>query len=615
MTNRSFLFQGKSPLLPGVGCFLIAISVGSYSAINPDIVKGSYFFIQYSQEVGLEALSVSKQAFGVITFRTTDFSFRVQSTDGKTSSGSGTYGIQEDSRIWAGSESTSFLGIINGLVSSDGSFIAGGQDKSTSQVDPSVLFFAIRAPSGGAAISDLKGTYSFIQSASHATEEMFPTFTYTTTVGKMTFDGAGNATFSHSMSVGNQRSDRIGSATYTINADGSGTFASGTAKLLLGISADKNSFIAVSTTYKNSIAFLIGMKDAPGVAPSSARFFGTYAVLRMAPDFSDPKDLTTDIPYMGLGDITADGARLLQGEIAEKYPCPMGDVWWVPFTKTYTVATSGKTEIRASDSPKVITGYQVGSLGNFLGVILNDPYDHGIVVAFRTRPFIGNNAVVDAAGFKAPVAPGSIVSVFGVGLGPYKGLASGLQPGTSRLRTDASGVSITVNGIPCPLFYVSFKQINCQMPFEMVGQTRVSLIATFAGLASPTEFARIAPAAPGLFQGAIVNAVTNRVITQAVPARAGDYLVFYATGLGQVEGGGTTGQVVAGPQAASGGFRAQVNWKDVPVDYAGLTPGFVGLYQVNIRLPDDLPPGVAHFSFSVRADPQIGFTADFPVGN
>ena len=598
-----------------IGFCLVATCALSHGAINPDIVKGPYFFIQYPQESGLEPRSVPVQGFGSIIFRTTDFSFRVQSTNGKTSSGSGTYGINAESHIWASSENSSFLGITNGLVSSDGSFIAGGQDESTSQVDPSVFFFAIRAPSGGVATSDLKGTYSFIQSAAYATDEMFPSFTYTTSVGKMTFDGAGNVSFNHSMSVGNQRSDRIGSAGYTINADGSGTFTSGTAKMLLGVSADKNSFIAVSVSYTNSVAFMIGMRDEPGVVPSSSRFFGAYAPLRMAPDFSGLQNLNTDIPYMGLGDITADGARSTDGLIIEKYPCPMGEVFGMPFTKTYAVASSGKTEIRASNSPKIITGYQVGPRGNFIGAILNDPYDHGIAIAFRTGSFIGNSAVVDAAEFKAPVAPGSIVSIFGVGLGPWKGLATGLQPGGSRLKTESNGVSLTVNGVPCPLFYVSFNQVNCQMPFEVTGQTRVNLVATFAGITSPTEFARIAPVAPGLFQGAVANAITGRVISSALPARPGDYLVFYMTGLGQVDGGGITGQVVAGPQRVSAGFRAQINWKDVPLDYVGLTPGFVGLYQVNIRLPSDLPPGNASFNFSLRDNPLIGIAASFPVGN
>ena len=607
MTKRLFL---------KVGFCLIAACALSYGAINPDIVKGPYFFIQYPQESGLEPRSVPTQGFGSITFRTTDLSFRVQSTNGKTSSGSGTYGINAESHIWASSENSSFLGITNGLVSSDGSFIAGGQDESTSQVDPSVFFFAIRAPSNGVATSDLKGTYSFVQSASYATDEMFPVFTYTSSMGKMTFDGAGNISFSHTMKVGNQPSQNyVGSGTYTISADGSGTFTSGTAKMLLGVSADKNSFIAVSVSYTNSIAFMIGMKDEPGVVLSSSRFFGAYALLRMAPDFSGLQDLNTDIPYMGLGYITADGARSTDGLIIEKYPCPMGEVFGMPFTKTYAVASSGKTEIRASNSPKIITGYQVGPRGNFIGAILNDPYDHGIAIAFRTGSFIGNSAVVDAAEFKSPVAPGSIVSVFGVGLGPWKGLATGLQSGASRLKTEANGVSLMVNGVPCPLFYISFNQVNCQMPFEVTGQTRVNLVATFAGVTSPTEFARVAPVAPGLFQGAIVNAVTNRLISPALPARPGDYLVFYMTGLGQVEGGGTTGQVVTGPQRASAGFRAQVNWKDVPLDYAGLTPGFVGLYQVNIRLPNDLPSGFANFNFSLRENPLIGISASFPVGN
>ncbi len=599
---------------------LAMVSAHAFGAIDPDIVKDRrFFFIQYVRY--LEDMPVG--GFGTLSFRTTDFDFRVQANDGTITSGSETYGVSADGTIGAASpemyptyvNKNRFVGIVNGLISSDGSLIAGGQDTGNSidALNPKFIF-AIRAPASSVRYTnaDLKGTYSFVASSTFVNGSSFG---YFSGIGKITFDGNGNASFTETFNNMGNRQTVSGSATYSLGAGGSGTFSSAETKFALGVSEDRKAFVAVSINTGDGVSFLIGMKDPPDTVTSVSGFSGAYALLRIAPDF--PKiNFTRDLPYVGLGYITSNGMGSFEGETTELHANdPVGPYFFVPFVQSFSLSSSGVMTIRSSNAPQIITAYQGGPSGTFLGAIVNRAEEHGIVVAFRVGAIIGSSAVVDAAQFKSPVAPGSIVSVFGVGLGPWKGLATGLQPGGSRLKTESNGMSLTVNGVPCPLFYVSFNQVNCQMPFEVTGQTRVSLVATFAGVTSPTEFARIAPVAPGLFQGAVANAVTNRVISSALPARPGDYLVFYMTGLGQVEGGGTTGQVVTGPQRASAGFRAQVNWKDVPLDYVGLTPGFVGLYQVNIRLPNDLPPGNTSFNFSLRDNPLIGIAASFPVGN
>ncbi len=599
---------------------LTIVSARALGAIDPDIVKDRrFFFVQYVRY--LEDMPVG--GFGTLSFRTTDFDFRIQANDGTITSGNEIYGIAADGTIGVVSppiyptyvNKNRFVGITNGLISSDGSLIAGGQDTGNSidALNPKFLF-AIRAPASSVRYTnaDLRGTYSFIMSSTFINGSSFG---YTSGVGKIIFDGNGSFSLTETLNNMGNRQTVSGSATYSLGAGGSGTFSDATTKFALGVSEDRKAFVATSISSSEVVTFLIGMKDLPDVTASVSGFSGAYALLRMVPDF--PKiNFTRDLPYVGLGYITSNGTGSFEGEITELHVNdPVGPYFSVPFTQSFSLSSSGMMTIRSSNAPQIITAYRGGPSGTFLGAIVNQAEEHGIVVAFRTGTVIGSSAVVDAAQFKSPVAPGSIVSVFGVGLGPWKGLATGLQPGASRLKTESNGVSLTVNGVPCPLFYISFNQINCQMPFEVTGQTRVNLVATFAGVTSPTEFARIAPVAPGLFPGAIANAVTGRVITTALPARPGDYLVFYMTGLGQVEGGGTTGQVVTGPQRASAGFRAQINWKDVFLDYVGLTPGFVGLYQVNIRLPNDLPPGNASFNFSLRENPLIGIAASFPVGN
>jgi uncharacterized protein (TIGR03437 family) len=88
----------------------------------------------------------------------------------------------------------------------------------------------------------------------------------------------------------------------------------------------------------------------------------------------------------------------------------------------------------------------------------------------------------------------------------------------------------------------------------------------------------------------IVHAADNTLVTDSNPLRPGEYVYFYATGLGPVSNEPATGAAApAGPLAAAlqlpsvivGGVPAEVL-------FAGLAPGFVGVYQVNIRVPDSL---------------------------
>jgi len=585
-----------------------------FGGIDPDVVKNrQFFFVQYARYLENPPML----GFGTIAFKTTDFALSLQTHDGRRRSASGSYQIDEHSRIWAGSDTNSgdsFVNITNGLVSFDATVIAGGQDRNNTPGLRSTFFFAIRSPVEPSATSDLNGSYAFIMTQTFETEGGY-SLGYSNNVGKVVFNGAGGGSMTLSTSTIEGVSTGSLSTSYSINRDGTGTLRLDSATFVIGMSADKNAFIGMRVNApEGSVALMIAMRDSPN--PQKERLSGAYALLRMAPDVARI-NLTRDVPYSGLGYITSDGTGSVGGAVLDNRPLDfvVDNYSEEPFSGTFRTTSSGGTEIRMSGSSKTLTGYQVGSSGGLIAAILNDREDHGIAIAFRVGPVVGDRAVVEAAQFSAPVAPGSIMSIFGVGLGPWKGLAVGFQPGTSKLRTEAGGVTVSVNGIPCPLYYVSFGQINCQMPFEVAGQTRVSLTATFAGVTSPSEFARIAPVGPGLFQGAIVNALTNRLITQAVPARPGDYLAFYMTGLGLVEGGAATGQAATSAQKAIAAFRAQVNFREVAIDYAGLSPGFVGLYQVNIRLPNDTPPGAATFSFGWRDNPSIGVSANVPVGN
>lgn len=203
------------------------------------------------------------------------------------------------------------------------------------------------------------------------------------------------------------------------------------------------------------------------------------------------------------------------------------------------------------------------------------------------------DGVLNAASYSTAVAPGDLVSIFGAALAA--GIASRTQP---PLPTQLLDAHVTVNGIAAPLIYVSPQQVNAQIPFETQPGAAQLQVNSSAGTATATI--QVTASAPAIFaldqqgtgSGAVLHGATNQVVTDANPAIAGEIISIYCTGLGAVNPPAQTGaappspppQTVAPVQVSIGGTTAQVL-------YAGVAPGFAGLYQVNARIPAGTPSG------------------------
>jgi len=215
----------------------------------------------------------------------------------------------------------------------------------------------------------------------------------------------------------------------------------------------------------------------------------------------------------------------------------------------------------------------------------------GIGVAL---PQVNEGGVVNGASFMSKtVAPGSIVSIFGLSMGPAQGLQAGLVGG--KLPTQLGAVRVLFNDIPAPLFYVSDTQLNVQVPVELVGSYSAEVQVITGDLPSVPMTVYLRAADPGVFLVAglpgIFFANSTTQVTSQNRAKGGDYLTLWATGLGAVEGLVATGapataalRTMVVPRVTLGGVPAQML-------YAGLAPGFVGLYQINIQVPDNVPSG------------------------
>ena len=209
----------------------------------------------------------------------------------------------------------------------------------------------------------------------------------------------------------------------------------------------------------------------------------------------------------------------------------------------------------------------------------------------------------NAASFVPALAPGALFSVFGENLSYGRRVADLLAPWPDRLNA----VEIRINGLKVPLLFVGPGQINGQLPFNLA-LTAPTLQPSNANTAGQTV--RLAPlleSAPGIFtlsmdgrgQGAVlvansaIVAAPQNSVPGARPARHGESIEIYCTGLGQVQNPPETG--TAAPVSPLSRTllpaRVTIGGVDAIVSFSGLAPGFVGLYQVNAQIAANTPTG------------------------
>ena len=167
-----------------------------------------------------------------------------------------------------------------------------------------------------------------------------------------------------------------------------------------------------------------------------------------------------------------------------------------------------------------------------------------------------------------------------------------------ELPTEIDGVSVIVNGIPCNLFFVAPGQINFLIPYEITTSTAVIEVVR-QGAAGPSVTIPMAPTAPAFFVWngnlAVAEHTDGTLISPQSPAQSSEIVVLYAGGLGRTSPDIESGEVatVAMSILYASQLRILLNGSACPASsvlYAGIAPDFVGLYQINLQLPANLPP-------------------------
>jgi uncharacterized protein (TIGR03437 family) len=222
------------------------------------------------------------------------------------------------------------------------------------------------------------------------------------------------------------------------------------------------------------------------------------------------------------------------------------------------------------------------------------------------QPSVTSGGILNGASFVSgqAVTPGSLISIFGTNFAAHAASAD-----TIPLSNTLGGVSVEfVNGntkVSAPMLFADSTQLNVQVPWEILPSgtlTSVNVIVTNNGKASAAAPVMVGPFSPGVFASSgLAIAVNNSdgTLAWAVgavpgltthPAKPGDVVVVYATGLGAVidtpaDGSNSLDKLrrnITPPQVLVGGMAAKLS-------FAGLSPQFVGVNQIDLIVPDAAP--------------------------
>jgi uncharacterized protein (TIGR03437 family) len=390
-------------------------------------------------------------------------------------------------------------------------------------------------------------------------------------------------------------------ATYTVSANGSGTMnlpapAGQTAAntLLAGnktlfVSADGNLFVAGTAT---GFDLVVGVKAYSGGAPNSA-LSGLY--------------------FSGLLQNYVGGNPAIQlyaGGGSSNFLANQGTELYHQRTNNRGVYSYDSTSAfeSALDADGTSTGstaiYGLGADGNvLLGAGAGTNYQFAIYVKAAqvggTGVFLHPQAIVNAASnvpFTAQVSPGEYVTIYGSGLAAGTVIADAMP-----FPTTLGGVEVTINGTPAPLYYVTPGKIALIVPYSVPDGLFLQFQVNNNGTKSNIAEAWPGPTSPGIFtltqdglgDGAITHADFT-VVNSASPAKPGETVLVYVTGLGELLTPVAAGSAAPGnPPAETAILPAvDIDGLEATVQFAGLTPGQPTLYQLNVTIPAGVQAGL-----------------------
>jgi adhesin/invasin len=306
------------------------------------------------------------------------------------------------------------------------------------------------------------------------------------------------------------------------------------------------------------------------------------------------------LPNVGLGSLATTGANA---------NASTGGSW-------LSAAPAGSNTIGVTANPSALAP---GSYFGTVTLVSNAantavPIPVRVNVAAPGNPVVFFGGVVDNAAFATgqAVAAGSVAAVFGTQLSASAPAYASSFP----LPTNLGGVQVLINGVAAPLFYADANQVDFQIPTYLgAGQITIQVLrngqpgnrvsATVDSVAPRLFALRQLPSAPDGSPFGVVNnsdgtlAIPSNLGPAGHPAHRGDVITIFALGLGPVSPAVNTGDPAPSVEPlARTTNQVQVTYGGSTLGattataiYAGLAPGFAGLYQINVLIPLSAPTG------------------------
>ena len=300
----------------------------------------------------------------------------------------------------------------------------------------------------------------------------------------------------------------------------------------------------------------------------------------------------------------------------------------VSFTVTSGTATVSQSSVNTGSNGQASVNVTAGNtVGNITVVATANGFSQTFNLAISPPgPNLTSGTFVNAADQQRnSLSPCSLATIIAAGIAPsIQGVSPApiVGPLPALLGTD----TLTISGTAAPILSVANQNGQQQLTFQVPCsiQPGSNPITVAVGAGSATSTVNILPASPGIFQTVMSDGVTRAVLVRpdgsfvslSNPARRGEHIIAYVTGLGPTTPSVNTNSLPIPGQTSNVNYNVivGVNNAGVPLDYARLSEDLVGVYVVSFQIPTDAPVS-NNVVFSVGVAPQGSGTVYYSAGS
>jgi uncharacterized protein (TIGR03437 family) len=586
--------------------FLLALSIAAawpaaaqtptWDTSGNGMLKGSYYFRQVYYQIGYNDGSLSDAA-------TVYGTFAFDGNGGFSSTGLGVTVLEAGSypttQLFKGTYSIAASGYgfmsnpitgdtIYGMVNQQGIFIGGDTESLTGFND---LFIAVPVGSPAPTAASLKGNYTLAymdlssgspQYTLNAMVQMSPNGVNNLGTVSLTGYVGGNGSTKYPQTLTGTYGASNGAMVLTFPASNTNFL---TGQYYLYISQDGNFVFGGSP---GSFDMFVGVRTGTGT-PSLGGLYYQAGI-----DQDESQLLTSGYALLDnyYGALSASSGSII-GHQRILELLSYGGSYDYTYADSYALNSNGTYSTPSTNYVVGGDGIRIGSgIGPTLGISVALPAP----TLSPTGVYLSPQGIVNAASsapFTARIAPGEFLTLYGNNLA-----SSGQVAPQLPFPTTLNNVQVMVNGVAAPIYYVSPTQVSILVPYGITGTIAQFQVSNNQALSNIVTMA-IGTTAPGVFTDNTglgygkIEHQDGSLVTSQSPAQIGETISVYLAGLGAVTP--TVGDGAAAPSDSlvktTNTITADITGTTATVTFAGLAPGFAGLYQVNVTIPSGLTAG------------------------